>query len=99
VNTANIRAALLDHPTREMLVEFINAAALPNPLIKSVVFMAIQRASDAELSRFGTLAALALQYIEQKNLTGLQELLQRAGLPGPFVDMIASYAANIPSDQ
>lgn len=90
----DIKQILLTNPSKEMLTEIINNAQITNPLIKSMVFMAISTMKQEELARFAKIAVAAIQYVEAGNVEGLNNLCKRTGIPEPIISVITGYAAN-----
>lgn len=98
MNVSELRVTLLENTSKDFLIEILNNANLANP-VRALAFMAVQTASEKDVIKFSRVAAIALQYIEQKDTPGLERLIISQGIPQPLVNLIMSYVANITINQ
>lgn len=96
VTLAELKTLLLDNPQKETLIEIISNAQFPNPVIKSMVFMALQAMKPEDVTRFSKVAVAAIQYAQAGDKDGLENLCKRTGIPAPIVSIITGYVSNQP---
>lgn len=99
VSLSALREVLTNQPSKELLVEIVNNAQFPNPVIKMMLFTAMQTMKQEDVIKFSKIAVVAIQYIETGNMEGLKELCARTGIPAPIAAIINGYASNYHSDK
>lgn len=77
------------------MIELASEAGISNPVIKAVVFVGLQKMTQEDVIKLSNLALVALQYIEKGETDKLSALIQRAGVPASFAQIINQYASNI----
>jgi hypothetical protein len=96
---SDLKRSLTDNPTRELLVELLQAGDNINPMMKMVAYSGLMRLSDVEIVKISNMALHALNCLETGDLPGLQNYFDRLGVPSPISSIIISYAQNITYDE